>query len=122
MAKQKGRGALSAVIPNDMEKAIKITIPENLEFSALKLARDSSTGGDVEFDWAPVKAICDTSGIDISIFRDQSEDNVSQLLTTWYAEHRKRGGDPDPVMEDLIAEIAAEDATGSGISHKPGAA
>lgn len=93
MAKQKGRGALSAVIPNDMEKAIKITIPENLEFSALKLARDSSTGGDVEFDWAPVKAICDTSGID-----------------------------PDPVMEDLIAEIAAEDATGSGISHKPGAA
>lgn len=101
---------------------MKIIIPLNLDFSALKLARDSSTGGDMEFDWAPVEAICEASGIDVSIYRDSHEDNVAELLTVWYTEHLARGGDPDPVMQEIVSEIRAEDALGGGISHKPGSA
>lgn len=100
---------------------MKIIIPKNLDFSALKLARDSSTGGDMEFDWAPVEAICAASGIDISIFRDNHEDNVAELLTVWYQEHLANGGEPDPVMRDIISEVRIEDSMG-GISHKPGSA
>lgn len=84
-----------------------LTIPDGLEFSTLNLSRDSLTG-EVEFDWAPIEAICEASGIDISMFRDQHEDNVSGLITAWYAEHRKRGGAIDPVQEEIIAEAISE--------------
>lgn len=47
---------------------------------------------------------------------------LSGLIAAWYAAHRQRGGVADPVQEDLLAEIAAEDAHGDGLSHAPGRA
>ncbi len=91
--------------------SMRVVIPEGLEFSALKLSRDPVTF-DVEFDWGPIEAICDESGIDIDVFRLQDEDNVAGLIHAWYIEHLEHGGAPDPVQEMLLAEVQAEDAAG----------
>lgn len=98
---------------------VTICIPDDLEFSDLKLARDPITG-DVSFDWAPIERICAASSIDASAFRDQHEDNVSGLIVQWYAAHLASGGARDRVQDDLIAEMLAEDALGGGYSHQPG--
>lgn len=97
---------------------MKITIP-GLNFTDLHLKRDSSMHGNIEFDWSLIEEICDASGIDISEFRDEDEANVCSLIHQWYSEHRARGGDADPVMEDIIIEAKLEELFGSS-SHKPG--
>lgn len=94
-----------------MRSSLEIRIPDGLEFSALKLSRDPVTR-DIEFSWEPIEAICEASGIDIAVFRDQHEDNVGGLIVAWYAHHRANGGAPDPVQEQLLAEVQAEDALG----------
>jgi hypothetical protein len=101
-------------------KSLTIIIPDDLEFSALQLARDPD--GMVSFDWTPIARICEASGVDVAIFRDSPEDNVAGLIMAWYVEHRQRGGTPDPVQEDLIAEARIEDERGAGLSHAPGRA
>ena len=103
-------------------KPIRIQIPDDLDFAALKLSRDPLTL-DVSFDWAPIEAICALSGIDIRQFSEASEDNVSELIYQWYREHLLRGGSPDPVQEQLWAEVQAEVAAGGQagvISHGGG--
>lgn len=99
---------------------VNICIPDNLDFSELRLARDSD--GMVSFDWRTVEAICDASGVDPAAFRDSPEDNLAALINTWYKRHLADGGEPDPVQEDLIAEARAEDALGGGLSYPPGSA
>jgi len=99
---------------------IRIKIPDSLDFSALRLARDAD--GMVSFDWTPIEKICTLNNLDFAIFRDAPEDNLAALLTAWYADHLSRGVAPDPVQEDLIAEAKAEDALGGGFSHAPGRA
>jgi hypothetical protein len=101
--------------------AARIVIPADVQFADLRLSRDPKTG-DMEFDWAPIERICEASGIDVSLFRDQPEDNLGGLLAHWYAQHRATGGLPDLVMDDLIGESEIEDTHGHGFSHKPGAA
>lgn len=103
-----------------MKQAVKIAIPDDLDFADLRLTRTPE--GEVDFDWQPIERICKASGIDVAIFRDQHEDNVAGLITTWYAEHLAQGGERDPVQDDLIAEAIAEDEHGDGISHQPGRA
>jgi len=97
-----------------------VAIPDDLDFSALHLARDHD--GSVSFDWAVVERICAASNLPVELFRDAPEDNVSGLIVSWYQAHRQNGGEPDPVAEDLIAEVLAEDAAGQQISHAPGLA
>lgn len=97
-----------------------LTIPDGVAFSDLKLARHPS--GDVAFDWSPIERICEASRIDIAVFREQSEDHVGGLIVAWYRSARAAGEPADPVAEDLIAEVDAEDRLGSGISHQPGRA
>ena len=99
---------------------MKITISD-LDFSELHLTRDSFTDGNIGYDWSLIEDICDASGIDISEFRDEDENNISSLIHQWYSEHRARGGAQDPVMEDIIIEAKLETAFGS-ISHNPGKA
>lgn len=101
-------------------QTVAITIPDGLDFSELKLARDAD--GMVSFDWTPIARICEASNLDISVLRDQPEDNVAELITAWYLEHLERGGAPDPVQEDLINEARLENAHGGGISYPPGRA
>ncbi len=104
-----------------MKKHVGIIIPDDLDFADLRLARVVETGG-VEFDWSPIERICTASAIDVAVFRYGSEDNVAELITSWYREHLARGGAHDAVADDLIAEAAAEDALGDGLSHPPGRA
>lgn len=98
-------------------RALLITIPEGLPFSALRLSRESN--GDVSFDTAVVRQICEASGLDQEQILDDGEDAVSGLIVAWYGVHRRDGGPPDPVADDLIAEALAEGERGS---HKPGTA
>ncbi len=88
------------------ERTQRITIPEGVAFADLNLSR--TPAGEVSFDWSPIEAICEASGIDIALFREQHEDNVAGLITQWYAEHRKRGGAIDPVQEEIVAEALSE--------------
>lgn len=98
--------------------SVKISVPYNLEFHALKLARDRD--GAVSYDRAVMSRIFEASGLPTDLMLD--EDNVAGLIVAWYHEHRARGGDPDPAAEDLIAEVLAEDQAGQPFSLPPGRA
>lgn len=98
----------------------KIAIPEGLDFSDLKLAREAD--GSVSFDWSVIERICATSGLPVEMLRDAPEDNVSGLIVGWYQAHRQHGGEPDPVAEDLIFEVVVEGNAGQHTSHAPGRA
>lgn len=104
-----------------MKKIVPISIPQGMAFADLHLARDPHTG-DVSFDTAAIERIERESGLPAGFFIGQQEDAVASLITTWYSAHRAAGGDIDPVAEDLIAEVQAEDAAGQPYSHKPGRA
>lgn len=90
---------------------MNLAIPAGIEFADLKLSRDASTG-DVSFDWSPIEAICDASGVDVRNFKECDEDNIGGLIVTWYAAHRVAGGVPDLVAEQLLAEVQAEAVAG----------
>jgi hypothetical protein len=88
----------------------RIVIPEGVTFAALGLRRTAT--GSVEFDLGVIRAMCAASGLDPAVLIDGPEDNVAGLIVDWYAEHLRRGGDPDPVAEQLGAEVRAEDGYG----------
>lgn len=50
-------------IPKLFADFTKITIPDGLNFAELKLTRDPVTG-EVEFECAPLEAICEANGRD----------------------------------------------------------
>ena len=95
-------------------KSILLQIPENLDYSALELTRDPVTL-DISFNWRPIEAICRLSGIDTALLLDMPEDNLSTLLHLWYLEHLSCGGAPDPVEEQLRAEVEAEKFAGGQV-------
>ena len=103
-----------------MQQSTKVTIPEDLSFSELRLTRKPE--GDVAFDWEPIQRTCEASGIPTAMFGETSEDNVCELITRWYHEHREHGGRPDPVAKEMLAEVRFEEASGLTASLKPGLA
>lgn len=84
---------------------LRIVIPEGLAFEALKLTRGPAG---VQFDWAPIRTICELSGIDVEVLRRHEDDGLTTLMMEWYTVHRQLSGAADPVMEQLLAEVAAE--------------
>lgn len=94
---------------------MEIQIPSDIEFSALRLARDPVTG-DIEFDAEVLRGICTDNDLPFN------EAVVATLLTAWYAHHRDNGGAADAVMEQIIAEIEAEEITGVEIRGGSGKA
>lgn len=102
------------------QQMTKVAIPDDLNFSDLRLARDPDGG--VSFDWNVVERICEASGLPVEMFRDAPEDNVSGLIVGWYQAHRQHGGEADPVADDLIAEVVAEEKAGQTVSRQPGRA
>ena len=110
---------VSKVEAQPMHKITLISIPPGMAFADLRLTRDQKTG-DVSFDVAVVERIEAESGLPAGFFMCQHEDAMAALITTWYSAHRSSGGDADPVAEDLLAEVRAEDAAGQHYSHKPG--
>ena len=57
------------------------------------------------------------SGINTAVFRDMPEGNVAGLIIQWYSMHLQHGGERDPVADQLLAEVALEDATGEGLAR-----
>lgn len=112
---------ITGIVEAHMQQQItKITIPDGLDFADLKLSRESD--GAVSFDLAVIKHICAASNVAVELFMDAPEDNIAGLIVNWYEEHRQNGGGSDPVAEDLITEMLAENAAGQNYSHKPGRA
>ena len=110
-------GAVEAYM---QQQLTRVAIPEGLDFADLHLARDAD--GAVSFDWSVIERICQASGMPVELLREGPEDNVAGLLIGWYCAHLERGGAADPVAEDLLAEVRAEDAAGQSYSHAPGRA
>ena len=102
-----------------MESKVTIIIPDGVDFRNLGLAYEQ---GDIAFSWDPIERICEASGIDIAVFRDQPEDNVARLITHWYAAHLEHGGARDPVADSLLAEVLAEELAGQHFSLPGGRA
>ena len=102
------------------QQLTRITIPDDVGFSDLRLARDSD--GMVSFDWTPIERICAASGVEVALLRDGPEANVAGLVVRWYEAHLDAGGEIDPIAEDLLAEVRAEDTSGQHVSHAPGRA
>ena len=90
------------------KQSISIIIPGSVKFSDLDLSRDPITG-EIAFSWEPIEIICQHSGIDSDLFRHQTEDNVAELITRWYAAHIDGGGARDPIADQLIDEVLFED-------------
>lgn len=96
------------------------TIPDDIVFTDLKLARDPD--GAVSFEWSVIERICRASGLSVELLQDGPEENLARLITRWYMVHREQGGAADPVAEDLIAEALLEEQHGQAVSHRPGRA
>lgn len=111
---------VGAVEAHMQRQLAQITIPDDVKFSDLNLARDPD--GALSFNWEPIERICHASGLPVELFSEQPEENVCQLIMHWYHAHLQQGGPRDPVQDDLIAETLAEDAAGQRFSHKPGRA
>lgn len=107
-------------IETPMTKPVPISIPADLPFSSLQLSRTAD--GSVSFSTETVAQVERASGLPEGFFLRQEEDAIASVIVTWYSYHRAAGGDIDPVAEDLIAEVRAEDATGQPYSHQPGSA
>jgi hypothetical protein len=101
-----------------MLKWVKYVI-DDIAFSELKLAREPD--GSVSFDIETIRRVCEASQIDADTVL-HNEDNLVELITSWYFMNCDNGGESDPIAEDLILEVHAEDAFGGGISHQPGRA
>lgn len=98
---------------------VRVRIPEDLRFAHLRLARDTATG-DVTYDARVLRRIAEATGLSPDWLA--GEDAASSLIVAWYSAARASGEPPDQVQEDLLREIAAEDARGGGLSHAPGRA
>lgn len=99
---------------------VQVTIPPDINFSDLRLCRDAD--GRVSFDWRPIAAICEASGLELTLFSEGPEDNVASLMVHWNHQHLADGGARDAVQDNLIAETILEDQHGDGTSHMPGRA
>lgn len=95
----------------------KITIPEGVEFSDLKLQQDHD--GDVSFDLGVIKKVCQASGVPIEDFLESSEDNLAALIVHWYEAHLAQNGKPDPIAENLKNEVRLENELGQDFSYPP---
>ena len=95
-----------------MTQKTYIVIPDEVHFADLNLTRDPVTSI-VEFDMAPLERICEANDLDINMFTGDGDNKVGGLFNAWYRAHREGGGVPDPVQEQLIAEVAAVEEFGA---------
>jgi len=101
-----------------MHKSVKVKIPDSITFADLRLMR--SDNGGLLLDFNVLDRICEASGLLPTHFRDSHADNVADFIVSWYVAHRKAGGDPDEVADELIAEMTEEEPAFQTVSVKPG--
>lgn len=92
----------------------KLSVPNNLDFSALRLTHNSETGA-IGFDWAAIRCLADYNNLDMTIF--DNPDNVGGLIAAWYGAHCANGGDPDPVAEKMFNAVVAGEMAYPVITH-----
>ena len=93
-----------------------LTLPTSVDFADLAFRVD---GTDYLYEARPFLRFCHHNEIAMTHL------GVSQrceLMQRWYDLHLAAGGARDPVMENLRAEIAAEDRLQGGIHIPPGTA
>ncbi len=111
---------LSSSLMTIADGTTRIQIPDDLHFADLRLGRKTDNGN-ITFSIEIIERVCAASGIDTELVLS-CEDNVSELIVGWYAAARQAGEPPDPVAEELLAEVRAEDTAGQSYSHQPGRA
>ena len=82
-----------------------LALPESLRFCDLILEREPIT---LRLLFAPalLAELCRFNGLDpMATLAD--EDLSCWLICEWYVAHREAGGDPDPVVEAILAELEA---------------
>jgi hypothetical protein len=79
-------------------------------FADLALEREPVTRR-LRFAPAPLAQLCRANGLDpATTFAD--EDLACWLICEWYLAHLEAGGEPDQIVEDILAEVAELEATG----------
>lgn len=90
-----------------------LVVPESLRFAELCLEREPVTCR-LLFAPAPLTKLCPANGLDpAAILAD--EDLSCWLIAEWYCAHREAGGEPDPVAEQILVEVAASEASGIAV-------
>jgi hypothetical protein len=64
-------------------RALRVTIPEGVEFADLCLSRDVDDGR-VRFSMARIEAICEASALDLDELVDGPQPLVVLLIAAWY--------------------------------------
>ncbi len=91
-----------------------LTLPSDVNFADLAFSVD---GTDYLYEPRPFLRFCHHNQIAMTHL---SVNERGTLIQRWYDLHLTAGGTPDPVMENLRAEIAAEDRAQGGVQINPG--
>lgn len=82
-------------------KILRMGIPKGVSFDDLNLKVNS--GGCIEFNWAPIVAICKENDISMELFLDANDESLISFILCWYQIHRNNGGAPNKFIEDTLA-------------------
>lgn len=94
---------------------IEMDIPEGVCFADLRLRWNHETG-DLDYEPGVMAAVMHWNGLDAyGLMNGTNARAIAGLvLAVWYGTHRRCGGAPDRVMEQLIAEANAQETFGEG--------
>ena len=91
----------------------KFAIPAGLAFPMLGLDREPATLR-MRFATWPLEAICRENCLDPDFML--ADDRMALWLASqWYCAHKAAGGSADPLAEELLLEVAADDAVDTSI-------
>lgn len=91
--------------------AFALAMPEDLQFSDLKLTFDARSGT-VTLDHLVLQRLCETNGLQLA---DIDAGDLLRLLEAWYAMHRALSGAPDAAYERISA-LARAPAPGQPVT------
>lgn len=92
----------------------QLNVPDWVQFADLNIEREWGTGR-LLFAPAPLAEICRAIGM-VPAAILANEDLACLLICAWYRAHREAGGERNPVVEQVIKEVAARQ-DGSVMAH-----
>ena|SRR5450756_2110225 len=87
-----------------------LMILKGCDFADLALEREPVTRR-LLYAPGPLSEMCRTNGLDPAAAL-ANEDLACWLICEWYVTHIEAGGEPDPTAEVILAEVAAQEASG----------